>query len=196
MKKLFISLLILAIVLPGCIGIAARDKILMPTGEKIYSRIYNNIDRGLKDGIEDGDLTQAEADNLYSMADALGQAFEDNDRGALLAIDWATLESWALRGIQDLVDDGVISEGVATSLYVRLLNFRDLLSQLGNRIEFGMNSGGTRAARYCGVYFGQYSKMKWGYTRLDKHNEPRRRLGVKELTELPPDHNLIYGDAN
>ena len=132
--------LILLIVLPtvmiicSCTGVQVRDTILLPLAREIYEHLVPQIELGLADAVEDGDLSTEGAEALLVLSDQLREALKSGDRSQALAVDWPTLEAWAVRGVQRLVDDGTISPAVATSLYQRIVNFRDLLAELGVRI--------------------------------------------------------------
>jgi len=127
------ALACILLVAAGCTGVQVRDNILMPLASEIFEHVYPEIELGLADAVEDGDLSQEGADLLLAQADALREALRGQDRTAILAFDWNALEGWAARGVQRMIDDGTISPGVATSLLQRLVNLRELLAELGVR---------------------------------------------------------------
>jgi hypothetical protein len=182
-KKYFLACLLLMVA--GCTGVQIRDNVLLPLASEIYEHVYPQIELGLADAVQDGDLTQEGADLLLAQADALREALRGQDRTQILAIDWNSLEAWAARGVQDMIDDGTISPGVATSLLQRIVNFRDLLAELG--VRFAM--GGTRpiysTTETVGgkpAFVGFMPRVRLDWTPLDRHNEPRRALGLPEVT--------------
>lgn len=180
-----VNLAVLILLLSSCVGIAVRDEVMMPLAERIYKKVREHVLVGVNDGFEKGDLTEARAKLVLDADMALLGALEVGDRAAATAVDWSLLEPWATRGVQRWVADGLISEGVATSLYQRIVNMRDMLVQLGTRLTLGMPSGGTRACRIGRHYLGQYSRLSLSWTPLVKHNRPRAQLGVELLAEVP-----------
>lgn len=178
-------LILLLLLLTSCVGIAARDEIMMPLAERIYSKVREHVLIGINDGFEKGDVTEARAKLVMDADEALLAALKAGDRAAATAVDWSLLEPWATRGVKRMIADGVISEGVATSLYQRIVNMRDLLVQLGTRLSLGWPSGGTRARRFGPWYCGQYPRLSLTWTRLTPHNRPRIQLGVAPLTKVP-----------
>lgn len=183
MKRNFLITLLL--VTAGCTGVQVRDNILMPLASEIYEHIYPQIELGLADAVQDGDLTQEGADLLLGQADALREALRGQDRSQVLAIDWNALEAWAARGVQDMVDDGTISPGVATSLLQRIVNFRDLLSELGVRFAWDGSRPIYSTTELTGgrpTFTGYATKVRLDWTPLDRHNAPRRALGLPEIT--------------
>lgn len=179
------NLVILLLLLSSCTGIAIRDEVMMPLATRIYKKVREHVLIGLNDGLEKGNVTEAQAKLVLDADLELLTALKAGDRAAACAVDWSLLEPWATRGVLQWVTDGVISEGVATSLYQRIVNMRELLVQLGTRLSLAWPSGGTRACRIGRHYLGQYPKLSLTWTRLTPHNRPRIQLGVAPLTTVP-----------
>ena len=133
-------LIFLSFLLPGCVfaGDIPRDELILPIAKKVYRLTDDYIDRGIADGLQDGDLLPAAADTLTASNDALRVAFDTEERARVIAIDWQSLVPWATRGVTDMIDDGKISEGAATSLYQRIVNWRDAMAMLEEREGFDM----------------------------------------------------------
>lgn len=130
----------LTLLLVGCTSTAIMDNILVPLAARVFDLIYPQIQAGLEDAVADGDLPQEAADYLLGEATKLRDLLHAGARAKVLEIDWLSLEPWAARGVQDMVDRGVISVGVATSLLQRIVNFRDLLTELSGVVHWN----GTR----------------------------------------------------
>lgn len=134
------SLTLLA--LASCAGVRARDDALLPIAKNVYENVRSDISRGIADAVEDGDLDAAGAAAARALADRLGSILDSGDRSRLVGFPWPDLESLAVRGVQDMIDDGEVSEGVATVLLQRIVNFRDVLAELGRRVSI-VTSGAT-----------------------------------------------------
>jgi hypothetical protein len=98
--------------------------------ELAWVGVRADLERGLADAVEDGDL--ADRSSLDSLVADLEAALADGgERSALRRIPWASmLLPYAERGIQDRVDDGEMSDQVAESLRERLRNFSTGFEQL------------------------------------------------------------------
>lgn len=120
----------------GCAGKVARDEVLMPAVRLAAPSVESDFDRGLADAVEDGDLTQPEADDISAQVEPLFQAIRDDDRQqvALHFQDWFTARPFAERGIQDRLDDGEISFGVAQSMQERLAQMEEALQKLSELV--------------------------------------------------------------
>ena len=124
-----VSILALA---SACAGVKARDNALLPIAKSVYESVRYNISRGIGDAVEDGDLDAAGATAATSLADSLGSILDSGDQARLAGFPWPTLEAYAVRGVQDMIDDGDVSEGVASVLLQRIVNFREVLAELGS----------------------------------------------------------------
>lgn len=181
--RTLLTVFLLSIMVAGCAGTQFRDQILLPMAAEIYGRLYPQIELGLEDAVTDGELTQEGADFLLSEADKLREILLSGDRSRIAEVDWTALETWATRGVQRLVDDGTISPIVATSLYQRIVNFRDLLLELGIKLCLTWPTRTASKSFYIGRYYlGELPVADFTRTPLERHNRPRRALGVKEVT--------------
>lgn len=167
----------------GCAGVKARDHVLMPIAAQVYGNVRADIDRGIADAVEDGDLTATEAATVTGMADSLGSILDSGDRSQLSTVSWTLLEPYAIRGVQDRIDDAEVSEGVATVMLQRIVNFRDVLAELGQRVSF--TPAGSVPQRIDGVLVGFRPVVDLDWTPLTPHNTPRAALGLPLLTEEP-----------
>lgn len=187
MRHLPILLVMTCLLLVGCTATEVKDNILMPLAAKVFDHIMPQIEIGLADAVADGEMDQAAADYLMGEAQKLSEYLNQGLREDTSTIDWTSLEPWAARGVQVMIDDGTISPGVATSLLQRIVNFRDLLIELNSLISWN----GTRA-RYSEtetvggkpVFLGYEPKLDLNWTELERHNRPRRALGLPEVTPM------------
>ena len=135
MRKLgLIAALLVLVVVASCLGVKTRDNVLLPAARDAYGDIYHEVVRGLLDGKVDGDLTDEQAEVLIFSADSLKTALKDGDRVKIASVDWEALRPWAIRGIQDKIDDGEIAETVAASLFHRVEKFTESLEVLAQRL--------------------------------------------------------------
>lgn len=148
--KTLISTLMGVLLLTGCLGNRARDNVLMPNVVQAWAGVLDNLDTGIADGIDSGLITVEQANVLNQEISELDAAIAQEDRGALVGVDWNTLKPWALRGVQVWVDEQVIGTGVAMSLIERIELFSDALEELRGGSLFvsadGGGCGGRRAA--------------------------------------------------
>jgi hypothetical protein len=173
------------LLLVGCTSTAVKDNILMPLAAKVFDNVLPHIELGLKDAVADGDLDQATADYLLAEAKKLSEYLNQGLRDEASTIDWQSLEPWASRGVQALVDDGTISPGVATSLFQRIVNFRDLLIELNSLISWSSTRSRYSETEVVGgkpVFLGYEPELDLTWNELDRHNRPRRELGLPEIT--------------
>ena len=134
MKRTRMLAALTLLALSACAGVKARDHALLPVAKMVYVNVRADIDRGIADAVEDNDMTASAAASATALADQLGSVLDSGDRSQLAGFPWPALEAMAVRGVQDMIDDGEVSEGVATVLLQRIANFRDVLAELGNRV--------------------------------------------------------------
>ncbi len=134
-NRLLLAALAGVSLLAACAGVRARDDALLPIARNVYENVRADISRGIADAVKDDDLTAGAAAHLEVLADRLGEILDSGDRSLLRVFPWATLEGYAVRGVRDMIDDGDVSEGVAIVLLQRIVNFREVLAELGNRIS-------------------------------------------------------------
>lgn len=128
MKNLLLVALMVAVT-PSCLSQRARDSALLPAMKLAWNGVRADLERGIDDAVEDGDLVDEAA--LDILVVQLSEALNSGSRGQLNIIPWAsTLLPYAERGIQDRIDDGEMSEMVAESLRERLRNFTVGFGQL------------------------------------------------------------------
>lgn len=181
--KLTCVLLMIAVV--GCAGTQIRDNVLMPLAEQVFDHIYPQIEMGLIDAVKDGDLTSEAADLLRDEADKLKGILKNGNRSRLSEIDWRGLECWASRGVQTMIDDRTISPGVATSLFQRIVNFRDMLLELTGKVVWNSSRPIYSTDKTVGggpTFLGYAPKLDINWTALEHHNRPRRALGLPEIS--------------
>ena len=135
MKRLSILCLTVAIVLSfgvtmvGCTGAQARDNILIPTLRLADDGVRLDVERGTMDAVEDGDITQVDADVLLGHFDTMSFLINEGEREQLASFQsrWLEFRAMAERGIEDRVEDGEWVQGVADSAVERLNQFGDAL---------------------------------------------------------------------
>lgn len=122
MKNLLLMAFLVVASTTSCLSQRARDQALLPAMSLAWVGVRADLERGLADAVEDGDLLdQAPLDGLVAQLDA---ALDSGSRAQLVLIPWeSTLLPYAERGIQDRIDDGEMSDLVAESLRERLRNF-------------------------------------------------------------------------
>jgi hypothetical protein len=125
--------LILAVTLSSCLSSRARDEGLLPAARMAWgdstSGVRSDIERGVIDAVEDGDL--ADPAPMIEYIEVLEKGLKNGDRVTLTQAPWALLHPYGARGIQDRVDDGEVSPMIATgSLLQRLDNFGYALVKL------------------------------------------------------------------
>jgi len=128
-----LSLALLLTLLTACAGTRARDNVLLPAMQLAWPGVAKDVEHGVVDGEQQGDLNAASADVLRAGAASMGAALEVGDRFEVLAVDWASLRGMALRGIVVRVARGEIGAGVAGSLRERVAQFNASFLKLGAR---------------------------------------------------------------
>lgn len=124
--------LALAVLLPlsSCIGPKVDRAALFTPARDAWPDVRSDLELGLEDGREDGELSQEAAGVLRAQADDLGKALEATDRSALRKVPWPALRPWSSRGIDVRLERGEIGPGVATSFREHLANFDQILQRL------------------------------------------------------------------
>lgn len=123
MKKTLVLMLALAVVATGCFGAAARDNVLLPAMNLAWEGVEKSIHAGITDASDAGDINQATVDVLLQQATALKQTLADGDREGLRAVDWPSLQGYALRGVTARATRGEIGVTVAKILMERISQF-------------------------------------------------------------------------
>ncbi len=125
----FITAALVALTLSSCVTEKVRDEALVPSAQLLWASVEKDVDRGIADAVEDGDLedrTDLDAE-VQRISDVLDAGASRADMGGL---SWYLLRPYAERGIQDRIDDGEIHELVAPSLLERVANFTFLVERL------------------------------------------------------------------
>jgi len=134
MNRLCASLALVCVLLASCIGTRARNDALMPAVRMAWPEVRVDFDRGVADGINDGDLTEMAAIGLRSEADRLTDALASGDRVLLINVLYDTeIRPWAGRGISAALDAGEIGPNGALLLQERLGNFSAAILVLQER---------------------------------------------------------------
>lgn len=128
MKNLLLAALA-ALTLTSCLSSQVRDEALLPAASLAWPGVRADVERGILDAVEDGNLKNPATLNGYleDMDEVLANGADRHD---LADIPWAALEPYGQRGIQDRIDDGEMHPLVAESLFERLKNFTHTFDQL------------------------------------------------------------------
>ena len=135
LKWLALSCLLLASGCAGSSGNAARERALLPALRSAWPGVEADVQRGVNDGLDDGDLKGEAANALVASSDRLEASLSTNldDARTVTSIEWPLIHPYALRGVLDRVDDGDIGAGVAASLNERITQFDAAIDALGGR---------------------------------------------------------------
>lgn len=134
MNRLIAPLALVAVLLASCIGTRARNDALLPAVRMAWPEVRVDFDRGVADGLADGDLTEMGAITLRSEADRLDLALTSGDRVMLINTLYdSEVRPWASRGIQAALDAGDIGPNGAMLLTERLANFSAAILVLQER---------------------------------------------------------------
>ena len=128
MKNLFLSV-VLMLGMTSCIASKARENSLLPAMNLAWTGVHADIERGVSDAIQDGDLTDRIQIDFEIVK--LEVALESGLASDFRTVSWLdTLEPYGRRGIEDRVADGEMSDMVAESLRERLRNFTAGFAQM------------------------------------------------------------------
>jgi hypothetical protein len=134
MNRLLPTLALACVLLASCVGNRARNDALLPAVSMAWPEVRVDFDRGVADGINDGDLTEMAAIGLRSEADLLTSALESGDRFKLYNVLYTTeIQPWASRGISAALEAGEIGPNGAMLLTERLSNFTAAILVLQER---------------------------------------------------------------
>ena len=127
--------LLLLLAVAACVGTKAREKVLMPAVAGAWKGVRSDIDKGIADAKEAGDLTEPVEAVLQVQLDNFDKSIEAEDRVALGALRpaWPSFRKYAERGITRRIKDGEIGVGVSQSLLLRLAEFEDAFTKLTDR---------------------------------------------------------------
>ena len=132
LKWLALSCLVLASGCAGSSGDAARERALLPSLQLAWPAVEDDIQRGVLDGVEDGDLSKSKSEALLASANRLEASLSEdlNQARSVTAFEWPIVHPWASRGVIDRLDDGQIGPGVAESFDERIKNFDEGVRKL------------------------------------------------------------------
>lgn len=151
---------------------AARErpvepKLAMMAAQVLWTKVHEDLARGLAAGVKTGDLSEAQVLRLRSEVKELGDTVAGGDGNALALTNWTSLEPWAARGIRIRTMSRAITEFDATTDYGRVTNFRRLIALMG-----------VDKVPAPGVDTPEFVARDMD---LAKHNMPRTLLGVPLL---------------
>lgn len=128
----FISPILFALTLlvASCAGPRSKAITLFPAAVTAWTAVAEDYDRGVDDGIADGDLSLPDATELRGFAEKLTTALNARDVTGVRAVPWITMRPWAVRGIDDQLEDGEIGPGAAASLHEQLVNFTTAIEDI------------------------------------------------------------------
>ena len=106
--------LLLALMLPACLGIYSREGELMPALSLLWS---TEIAVQVKDAINHDALPPGvTAEQAAASSKAMQDALDSGDRERVAAVDWVTLKAVALAGVDAAVAAGTVDPDNAPSL--------------------------------------------------------------------------------
>ncbi len=120
-------LLLAVLLLPSCAASRTIDLTLIPAVQSAWPNVRADLELGL----EVGEIPENSA--LAGKLLTLDNAIQTGNGHVLRANDWPSLEVWAVRGVLERIHRGELSEGVATSLYERILRFGEAMDTLAGR---------------------------------------------------------------
>jgi hypothetical protein len=134
MNRIGVVLALVASVLllgSACIGARTKQAAEFPPAELAWPGVRGDYVRGLADGMADGELAQADVDNLSMLGVQLGSAIDARDLNALRLVPWSkAMRPWADRGIADKLEDGEVGPTVAAELAERVVLFTETIQSL------------------------------------------------------------------
>jgi len=189
MRKRLCCAIVMLSILSGCSAVEFRDGTLLPLAGTILENVRPLVEMGLTAAVIDGVVSDEDAIATRALVDRLAAALKAGDLRAALAVDWDDIERWATLGVERLLKEEKISEGVATVLLQRIVNLRDLLFSLGAPMTTIRCE--ARAIRDASTTVGGAPALVGmttpPMTELWIHNRPRAALGLPLLTEVPND---------
>ena len=154
--RTFLLLLAASVIaLPSCLSSKTKEKVMMPAITQAWPAVRADIERGLDVSITD----PSEIDRLNEQIQILDTSFKNNDLDTLQGVKWMELAPYAEKGIQDRIQQGEISEGVAASFRERILRFSHVMGMLqstvylphsGNR-TYWVDVPGVKGSMYAGT---------------------------------------------
>jgi hypothetical protein len=133
MKDLLIAaaLLMLAPLFAGCGATKRVDAIaLFKPAQVAWDSVEEELTRGVQDGLDDAELDNGAANDLLEQGDRLELALDTYSVEGVIAARWHELKPWAIRGIEDMREDGAIGTFVAGSLLERVDNFTGTIDRI------------------------------------------------------------------
>lgn len=109
-----LGIFLAALMLQACAGKQARNNVLYPALRVAYEDMQEYIAIGLADGVESEEIVEGVAEARRRDSVTLGLMLDNEDSAA--ASFWFSLRPWAFRGVDKLLEDEEISEGVAEEI--------------------------------------------------------------------------------
>ena len=113
----------------------------MPAAAQVWPAVKADTERGIMVAAEAEEISGDEAARQQGFVNELDTAFANKDLEALERVDWMELAPYAEKGIQDRVNSGEISEGVAVSFRQRILQFSHMMGMLQTVVYYLPPSG-------------------------------------------------------
>lgn len=123
-------LLAITMLVASCAGPHSKAITLFPAADTAWPAVEEDFNRGVEDGVSDGDISPVEAAELRSHAAKLEVALDARDVYGVRDVPWTSMQPWASRGIDDQLEDGEIGPGVASSLREQLVNFTTTIADI------------------------------------------------------------------
>ena len=126
MRNLLLAFIV--ITLPSCLGVHVRDATLIPAVQMAWTSIKVDIELGISDAVEHGDLN--DSDELFNISCNMDMAVKSGIRNDIMAAPYNIIEPYAYRGIGVKIEKGELTEQTAEFLFERLTNFRHAIDKL------------------------------------------------------------------
>jgi len=127
MNRLLLSIAA-AMLLVACLGTKTRESVLLPAVRAAWPEVQVDVERGLADG----DLTEAQANEVRCEVDLLTAALETGDLTNVLYDP--LIAPWATRGVAAALKSGEIGPNVAAILTERNSRFSAAILVLQERL--------------------------------------------------------------
>ena len=117
----------------SCMSTKTKEEVMLPAGLIAWTGeggIKSEVERGILTAAAMGEILKSEAAGLSEIMMQFDSALSSKELKKIERVSWSLLHSWAERGVQSMVDEGEISEQVASSLYVRQQNFAEIMKTL------------------------------------------------------------------
>lgn len=133
--RLMLCLIVGLVLSTGCAGSRARSNALLPAASAAWSGVRVDFERGVADGVSEGDLGAVGAEDLRTLADVLETSLSEGDVISLREVPWQDkMAPWAVRGIAVELAAGEVGPNGANVLLQRVSNLTAALLVLQGEV--------------------------------------------------------------